>query len=267
MLKKLPIKTLYSLALSEGEGMGTAYEYFAKRLALSSWLENIARPKHILVAGLPLKYGASMDFLFLADELNAAVTVIDDRVQAIERCQTAFQELQSGGIINKIDPEFTLIKELSHPVEIKQHFDLALSCEVLLRMANGEKQIYLKNVLELASSFALFTPNGDNPDHANYSGLSGISLEQLDHLALDALHINRPAGKSGVYISGYIDMPPFPTGMTRSEDQRRQATSGKMEATAMWGLGIYAQMESWLPVSWRKRKAHIVYSFLSSDPR
>ncbi len=38
MLHQISIKTLYSLALAEGEGVGTAYEYFAKRLILASWL-------------------------------------------------------------------------------------------------------------------------------------------------------------------------------------------------------------------------------------
>ena len=32
------VKSLYPLALAEGEGVGTAYEYLAKRLTLSRWL-------------------------------------------------------------------------------------------------------------------------------------------------------------------------------------------------------------------------------------
>ncbi|MBK8128985.1 MAG: hypothetical protein IPK53_08585 [bacterium] len=36
-------------------------------------------------------------------------------------------------------------------------------------------------------------------------------------------------------------MPPFPPGITRSDEQREQATSGRMEALAMQGLGYYAR--------------------------
>lgn len=46
-MHKLPyrsIKSLYALALAEGEGVGTAYEYFAKRLAMSRWLPAAWRP-------------------------------------------------------------------------------------------------------------------------------------------------------------------------------------------------------------------------------
>ena len=40
VLQKRSIKSLYPLALAEGEGVGTAYEYFAKRLILGRWLES-----------------------------------------------------------------------------------------------------------------------------------------------------------------------------------------------------------------------------------
>ena len=89
MLAHYTIKDLYALALAEGEGMGTAYEYYAKRLALGRWLKARPRPASILVAGLPEKYGASLDFLLLAGELGAAVTVVDDRPAALDRLRGA----------------------------------------------------------------------------------------------------------------------------------------------------------------------------------
>ncbi len=66
MLPTHSIKALYALALAEGEGMGTAYEYYAKRLILGRWLAERPRPASILIAGLPQKYGASLDLLLLA---------------------------------------------------------------------------------------------------------------------------------------------------------------------------------------------------------
>lgn len=267
MLKKISIKSLYTLALSEGEGVGTAYEYFAKRLVLSPWIEKGNLPNSILVAGLPQKYGASMDFLLMASELNAAVTVIDDRQQALDRCQEALEQIKSSKLMSNLEPTYCLVNDLSRPEELVQHFDLALSCEVMQRLESEARIIYLNNIFNLASSAALFTPNGDNPDHNNHSGLSGISLEQLQELPKNISDQNNPDLLRLQQTSGYIDMPPFPPGMTRSDDQRQQATSGKMEAFAMWGLQVYAQMESWLPTGWRKKKSHIVYSFLSQDHR
>jgi hypothetical protein len=60
--------------------------------------------------------------------------------------------------------------------------------------------------------------------------------------------------------AGYIDMPPFPPGITRSDDQREQATSGRLEAFAMWGLQQYARGERLLPRALRQRQSHIVYA-------
>ena len=70
-IQKRSIKSLYPLALAEGEGVGTAYEYFAKRLHLARWLKGTKPPQHILIAGLPEKYGASLDFMLLASEVEA----------------------------------------------------------------------------------------------------------------------------------------------------------------------------------------------------
>jgi hypothetical protein len=58
-------------------------------------------------------------------------------------------------------------------------------------------------------------------------------------------------------------MPPFPPGIIRSNEQRVQATSGKLEGLAMWGLGYYARAERWLPTAMRRRQAHIVYALVT----
>src|SRR5690606_30513282 len=77
------IKALYALALAEDEGVGTAYEYFAKRLVLRPWLRQQPPVRRLLVAGLPEKYGASLDHLLLAEELGATAVVVDDRPPAL----------------------------------------------------------------------------------------------------------------------------------------------------------------------------------------
>ena len=73
------IKELYTYALAEGEGVGTAYEYFAKRLVLNRWLSSLSIPKRILIAGLPEKYGCSFDFWLLAKEWQAELVIVDER--------------------------------------------------------------------------------------------------------------------------------------------------------------------------------------------
>ena len=55
-------------------------------------------------------------------------------------------------------------------------------------------------------------------------------------------------------------MPPFPPGITRSDEQREEAATGKMESVAMRGLASYARIERFLPQSIRRRQSHIVYS-------
>jgi hypothetical protein len=62
-------------------------------------------------------------------------------------------------------------------------------------------------------------------------------------------------------------MPPFPPGITRSEDERARATTGLLEATAMRGLGWYAQLERFFPRSVRKAQSHIVYGLVRLSHR
>ena len=87
VLSDISIRELYSWALAEEEGVGTAYEYYAKRLALGRWLRGRSRPQKILIAGLPQKYGLSLDFIQLAAEYGAVVTIIDERQDSLDELQ------------------------------------------------------------------------------------------------------------------------------------------------------------------------------------
>ena len=246
ILSSISIKSLYPLALAEGEGVGTAYEYYAKRLVLGPLLARMAPPKQILLAGLPEKYGASLDFLLLAAELGADLLIVDDRPEALEKSENALANAQRIGLLEGVTPTYRLV-DLADLV-LSEPFDLALSCEVLQRLPAGARRPYWETLWRLAPAVALFAPNGDNPAHTNLSGLAGLYLHQLRALI----------GDSG--RTGYIDMPPFPPGMTRSDEQREQATSGRFEAAAMWGLNFYARTEKFLPAALRRRQSHIVYA-------
>lgn len=255
MLSSISIKSLYTLALAEGEGVGTAYEYYAKRLILAAWLKDQAPPRRLLVAGLPQKYGSSLDFLQLAADFGAAITVVDERSSALHKLRRALAAAQAQGRLAEVEPHYQTVPDLA-TLDVDGPFDLGLSSEVLQRIAAESRLSYLARLQALASAAAVFAPNADNPAHTRLSGLSGLHLSDLKAMAL-ILSPPHPFTRSG-----YIDMPPFPPGVTRSQAQRAQASSGKLEAVAMWGLGHYARLEKVLPVALRRRQSHIVYALM-----
>ncbi len=267
MLHNYSIKTLYPLALAEGEGVGTAYEYFAKRLLLNQWLNQEDRPNHILVAGLPQKYGASLDFLLLASELNASVTIADDRPEAIVKAQNALSQALKEGYLPYLQPEFCLTTHMASMTEISGPFDLVLSSETIQRLPEDERQLYVSRLLQFAPRAAIFTPNNDNPAHTNLSGLSGLQQTELELLITEAQDSTGGPESHKALQAGYVDMPPFPPGITRTDEQREDATSGMGEAIAMWGLGYYARLEKWIPVRWRRSKSHIVFALIGNSQR
>jgi hypothetical protein len=256
MLKSLSIKSLYVLALAEGEGVGTAYEYFAKRLVLAHWLKHRQaqqrRPQRLLIAGLPEKYGSSLDFLQLAQELNADVTVVDERPSALQKLRHSWAAAQKEGWLTAVTPQLISLSHLADLSPIDEAFDLCLGSEGLQRLDPDDRPDYVRHVQRVATSAALFAPNGDNMAHTNISGLAGVTLAEMQQLV----------GKNTT--TGYIDMPPFPPGITRSEEQREQATSGRLEAMAMWGLGYYVRLEHFLPTAVRRKQSHIVYALLET---
>lgn len=258
MLPPLSINALYTLALAEGEGVGTAYEYYVKRRLLSAWLARGKRPQRILIAGLPEKYGASLDFLQLTADFQATATVIDERPAALEKLQASLAAAQAQGWLSGVAPRYRLVDGLAAPGTIEGTFDLALSSEVLSRITAVSRSPYYRHLQKRSRAVALFAPNAANAAHTSLSGLSGLHLREMRALVSGA--VKETPGESRF---GYADMPPFPPGIVRSEAQRAQASSGKPEALAMWGLGFYARLEKFFPLALRRRHAHIVYALLS----
>jgi hypothetical protein len=254
---KQTIKRLYTLALTEGEGVGTAYEYYAKRLVLLPWLASGERPKRMLIAGLPEKYGESLDFLLLGAELGCQITVVDDRHQTLARLAYTVGKLERASLVSYLRPALVQTNDLTALAEVASSFDLVVSSEVLQRLEKARRAAYVDRLQELAPKGALFAPNAENESHVGLSGLSGVYLNELNDLI----------GRNPKFESrtAYIDMPPFPPGITRSDAQRAEASTGSMEAFAMWGLGIYAKMERFAPAVSRRKWAHIVYGLY--EPR
>ena len=264
MIRQISIKSLYPFAMAEGEGVGTAYEYFTKRILLARWLKQKERPRRFLIAGLPEKYGSSLDFLLLASEMEAKITIADDRPQSLAKAKAALAKAQNDGLMQNLEPKYCLTDSMELMTEIDGVFDLALSSETLQRLAADDRKKYVSRLLQLAPRIAIFTPNNDNPAHTNVSGLSGLRLDELGAVVEQGLELGNGFEPQLSLQMGYIDMPPFPPGITRSEDQRDHAASGKGEAFAMWGLGQYARLERWLPLNWRRSKSHIVYALIEN---
>jgi hypothetical protein len=249
------IQSWYAINLIEGEGVGTAYEYFSKLRKLRKFINSTGKPKRILIAGLPEKYGLSMDFFWLGGMLNVEIMVIDDRSEALERAGRALSILKSEKLIDETKVSFIKIDRISEfnsPNLTKERFDLALSSEVLQRLDIAQ-ETYFSNLKNVAENFAIFVPNRDNESHANLSGLKSVYLGEL------LQHCRGAYPEATLYDYGYIDMPPFPPGLSRSQEKREKASESRFESFLMKGLEFYGLCEDLIPKFIKKKIAHIVY--------
>jgi hypothetical protein len=185
----------------------------------------------------------------------AEIIVIDERAQALEKNRKSLSAAQAAGDLVGAEPQFVNLSDIEDFEDLKGPFDVCLSSEVLQRLDPPMRQRYLAHLKKVSRGLAVFAPNGDNPAHANISGLKALRLSEMQGLLQSA---GIPADL------GYIDMPPFPPGITRSAEQRQQATSGDLEALAMRVLSYYARLESVFPRSWRQDHSHVVFALYPS---
>jgi hypothetical protein len=256
--RKETIRALSRLSLTEGEGLGTAYEYYVKLRKLRRFLGTIPRPKKILIAGLPEKYGSSLDFIYLARELGADVTVLDDRAEALDKARTAAALPAYGEGCGRIS--FIQAEKIADAVarfSDDDRFDLALSSEVVQRLGE-DRDGYISGLQRLAKHAAVFAPNGANAAHARRSRLAGLGLEELMSF------FQKTASSWTVCDHGYVDMPPFPPGLSRSPEKREKAVRSRFEACLMKGLEGYSLCENIYPRPLKSRVAHIVYVIAKS---
>jgi len=239
------ILDFYPSALKEGEGVGTAYEYYAKAKVFRKFYQQVGPFKSMLIAGLPEKYGFSFDFLLLARGLGIRkIFVQDERQEKINQ----YREL-----VKDIEKEFDEFHCQATPLDrLPKSYDLIVSCEVLQRVNVKD---YFFACAEASPNIIFFAPNAGNSSHAALSGLRTVKLDGLKKLTLsrDLMLID----------SGYIDMPPFPPGMTRSQESRDQAQEKLFDKIAMRGIQLWADMEFFLPTFIRRKFSHIVYITLT----
>lgn len=239
----------YPSALAEGEGVGTAYEYYAKAKVFKKFFRLNPGPyESMLIAGLPEKYGFSLDFLLMAKGMGIKnVFVQDEREEKIKR----YKEL-AGDTAGDFDKFHCVAGPLDN---LPQSYDLVVSCEVFQRLCEESQKNYLSSCAQAGRNIIIFAPNGGNPSHAELSGLKTVKLNRLEQLAreTDLITLN----------SGYIDMPPFPPGITRDQESRDQAQDNPLEKIAMRGIQVWADLEAFLPGGIRRKFSHIVYITLT----
>ncbi|HEY5240189.1 MAG TPA: hypothetical protein VIJ22_01935 [Polyangiaceae bacterium] len=237
------IDELYPYALAEGEGVGTAYEYVAKARFFHARLRRGAR---VLVAGLPERYGTSLDFAILAHRAGAELLVVDERAEAIERARRAIAAMQADGRLAGLEPIYRRIASLDALVDVEP-CDAVLSCEVLQRVPSTSRRALAATLRSRAPVGAVFVPNGDNESHVRISGLDGLSRRELESLF---------DGQACRF--GYVDMPPFPPGIARTAEQRTKAATGVAEALGMRALDVFCAAEPFVPTLLKRHLAHIV---------
>jgi hypothetical protein len=241
------IKALYPIALAEGEGVGTAYEYVAKARFLRPLSLKLGRSGptgRVLVAGLPEKYGVSLDFALLAERSGAALEIADERPEAIERAARAIEQARRDGWLAHVQTSFRQLGSLDEVASLPAQ-DAVVCCEVLQRLPPERRPAFAEALRALAPVGAVFVPNAENGAHLKISGLGGFTLAELAELFRGAR-------------LAYVDMPPFPPGIVRSPEQRAKASTGALEWLAMRALDAYCAAEPWAPKFVKRRAAHIV---------
>lgn len=221
------IQDYYEYALAEGEGLGTAYEYYVKR-KLMDRLVSKEKICTLLVYGLPEKYGLSVDF-FLYGQMNKINVDLYEKNK--EKIKELFSILQKYNI-----PKPNLVSRIS------KSYDLVLSSEVLQQFSNEERKSVINTLKKSSKRMILFMPNGYNKSHLKISGLKGIE----------------PSIKNKIGLGfSFLDMPPFPPGIKK----KKRVTS----TTFIGVLQIYADLEKYFPKFIKRRVAHIVYTSNRED--
>jgi hypothetical protein len=243
------------LALEEGEGFGTAYEYFVKIKLLLGLLDR-SSIQSILMAGLPEKYGFSLDVFLLAHLCASKILVVDTDVEKLDRTEQLIKSLDSKKVLPCRNVEFRKIDSFCD-IEHLGHFDLSVSSLVVQRLTLGPRLDYIDLLLDVSRSVIIFAPNRDNHAHVNITGLNSISLSEIAKWRELSLK------KMSYSNCGLLDMPPFPPGIRldrsaiRNHDLRDKIGSQILE--------FWSRVESLCPYFVKSRMAHIVYFFVSGN--
>lgn len=252
MAGKPSVSELYPLALLEGEGMGTAYEYSVKIALLRRVTQACGTRERVLIGGLPEKYGLDLGMARFAARPGREMVVVDHRPDALAALGALIDEIKDmdAGRI-----ELRPVASLAQPVDAQDPpFDLWISTSAIQALDREGVLAYLAQVQRHARCAVLFAPNKDNDAHLTISGLDGFHLPQLVALCSRA--------RLQVIESGYLDLPPFPPGIKRSEEAKAKASTSLLARGAMAVLEGWGRLERYLPRGLKRRYGHLVYVVL-----
>jgi hypothetical protein len=247
----LKIDFLYRLAVEEGEGFGTAYEYFVKiKLLLGLLGRNSVR--RILMAGFPEKYGFSLDIFFLANLCESNLLVADTDAEKLDHAERVIRALAAKKILSRDNVVFRKVNNFCDLGHLEKS-DLSVSPLVVQRLSENERLEHIRLLLNISRSVIITVPNRDNDAHGRMTGLNAVSMQEVEDwkklFLTEMSHIKY----------GFLDMPPFPPGVKikkTSVDRQALWTSVGTKLLECW-----AAMEGWFPDSIQSRLAHMVYLF------
>lgn len=251
MIRK-DLNFFYALALKEGEGLGTAYEYLVKTGLTKRLFKKNEKPKNILIAGLPEKYGYGLDLLFLASSHNCVIDIVDERDDIIRNFNRILKDLAESSLLIPDNIKIKRVERLED-INLNKHYEFGYSLAVLQRIKEESRIRYLKKLSENVKYIILFAPNKENRAHNEQTGLVGLGTEDL-------LRYVKEVGKEMFVLdSGKIDLPPFSPGIKISAQTKNLIKNKKIGKLVTKFLDSWACLESFLPKFVKNKFAHMVY--------
>jgi len=240
----------YQLATAEGEGIGTAYEYLAKQRVIIKAINQFGSPKNVLIAGLPEKYGYSLDFVYFCKHIGADAVVADERKKKLKVFAKIFSKLKKQRFFT--NTKLTLLEITNwSDISFDSIFDFAISCEVIQRLDIAERAEYVRSIGKIANNIIFFVPNAENAAHAKISKLRALKLDELKKLCMEANY--------KLISYGYIDMPPFPPGLKQKKMGKFGISNMKMNFFFKILLIAWSILERKIPPAILKKQSHMIY--------
>lgn len=251
------VAKLYPVALAEGEGMGTAYEYSVKLKMLRRVVAKVGAPTRMFIGGLPEAYGIDLCLGVLGAFCGCRTVVADDRQPLLDAFHQALASPTMSDFVELDLFEMRRLEALSQPCAADEEpYDLWVSTTALQRLDAEEQVTYLTQVREKSRHAVIMAPNKSNKAHLTISGLDGIFLSDL-------VATCEQAGLT-VIGTGYQDVPPFPPGIKRSEEAKAKASESKIERFMMHVLEGWVRGERLLPAFIKRRHGHMAYVVVQS---
>ena len=145
------------------------------------------------------------------------------------------------------------LETLAQPTGDKDEpFDLWVTTSSIQRLGDGGRVEYLYHIREKTRCAVIMVPNKHNRAHQTITKIEGLFLDDLVSMCQ----------RAGLWVreAGYLDLPPFPPGITRSVKAKENAAQSGFERLAMRVLEWVAWGERLWPRFVKRRFGHIAYA-------